>query len=484
MADPTTGTEASGTAPLALRATFPPVDTRDWDALARADLKGQDYDKRLLWRTDEGLTVKPFYRREDLDGLEALTSAIPDGASLRGDDAPWQAVEAPAWPADAIRADLLHDAGATAVQELAWAVAEGIDRLAVATDAGTPVDEAAGTLAFVFAVGSTYFTEIAKLRAARLLWGTAVAAFGPTDPASGAMRVHVRTARANKGTYDPYTNLLRATTEAMSAAIGGADTLLVEPHGYEPHLAINVQRILAEEAHLDAVADPAAGSYYVESLTDALAREAWAQVQQIEQAGGYTAARAAGQLDAHLTTARAAREKAVSSRRRTLVGVNNYPDLTEHAPSAGPFPVPEAPDGLAPLRLAAPFESMRERTARHAAATGRTPDVHLLTRGDVRMRMARANFCLNFFGCAGLAITQGPDVPADADLVVLCSADAEYVALAQDVVPSTRVPVLVAGNPKDVVEALTAAGVQGFVHVQSDAVATLTQWQDRLGMAK
>uniref|UniRef100_UPI0037C5583A methylmalonyl-CoA mutase family protein n=1 Tax=Luteitalea sp. TaxID=2004800 RepID=UPI0037C5583A len=179
MADPTTGTGAPGTAPLALRATFPPVETREWDALARADLKGQDYDKRLLWRTDEGLTVKPFYRREDLDGLEALTSAIPDGASLRSDDAPWQAVEAPAWPADAIRADLLHDAGATAVQELAWAVAEGIDRLAVATDAGTPVDEAAGTLAFVFAVGSTYFTEIAKLRAARLLWGTAVAAFGP-----------------------------------------------------------------------------------------------------------------------------------------------------------------------------------------------------------------------------------------------------------------------------------------------------------------
>ncbi len=100
------------------------------------------------------------------------------------------------------------------------------------------------------------------------------------------MRLHVRTARANTSTHDPYTNLLRATTEAMSAAIGGADTMLVEPHGYDAHLAINVQRILAEEAHLDAVADPAGGSYYIEAITDALAREAWTQFQALEAARG------------------------------------------------------------------------------------------------------------------------------------------------------------------------------------------------------
>ena len=190
-------------------------------------------------------------------------------------------------------------------------------------------------------------------------------------------RLHVRTARANKSVYDPYTNLLRATTEAMSAAIGGADTLLVEPHGYDPHLAINVQRILAEESHLDAVADPAAGSYYIEALTDALAREAWKPFQQVE-AQAATRQRCAGPRSC-AGRVRAAREKAVSSRRRTLVGVNNYPDLTEQAPSAPPCP----PTGTLALRLAAPFEAIA-RAPRGTPALGRAPIVHLLTRGDVK----------------------------------------------------------------------------------------------------
>ena len=438
-----------------------------------------------MWRTDEGLAVKPFYRRDDLAGLDAQTAAVPGVPPfVRGDVTPWQATESPSWPDDAIRADRLHDAGATAVQELAWALAEGVDRVAAAVSAGASAATAAEGCAFVFAVGSTYFMEIAKLRAARLLWATAVPAFAPDAVSGSPMRLHVRTARSNKSVHDPYTNLLRVTTEAMSAAIGGADTLLVEPHGFDAHLAINVQRILAEESRLDAVADPAGGSYYVEALTDALAREAWALFQQIEAAGGYAAAVKAGLREAHLQPSRAAREKAVSSRRRTLVGVNSYPDLTTNEPADGPFPLADDADGLPPLRLAAPFEAMRARTARHAAATGRTPVVHLLTRGDVKMRMARANFCQNFFGCAGFDISQGPDVPSTLDLLVLCSADAEYPALAQAVMPTVQVPVVVAGNPKEHVDTLTAAGVQGFVHIQSDAVQTLTAWQDRLGMAK
>ncbi len=469
-------------APLALRDLFPPVPTEAWEALVRADLKGADYDARLVWRTEEGVTVRPFYRREDLVGLEVQTGALPDAPPfVRGDLAPWRVVETPDWPADAIRADRLHDAGATAVQELAWAVADGVDRLASETDGGRSVDDAARGLAFVFAVGSLYFVEIAKLRAARLLWGAAVAAFGPTRAASRVMRLHVRTARANKSVYDPYTNLLRVTTEAMAAAIGGADSLLVEPHGFDPHLAVNVQRILVEEAHLDVVADPAGGSYYVESLTDALGREAWTLFQEIEAAGGAAAARAAGLLDAHLDASRTRRAQAVALRRRTLVGVNDYPDLTEKGPAVGPFPEVDA-GGPLPMRLAAPFESIRARTARHAAATGRTPVVHLLTRGDLRMRMARANFCLNFFGCAGFDVTQGDVLPPAADLVVLCSADDAYPALVREVVPLVAAPVIVAGYPRDRIDDLRAAGVQGFVHVRSDAVATLTEWQDRLGM--
>ena len=182
-------------------------------------------------------------------------------------------------------------------------------------------------MTFVFAVGSLYFLEIAKLRAARLAWAQAVAAFGPANPDSARARLHVRTARINKSLYDPYTNLLRATTEALSAAIGGCDRLAVEAFGFDEHLAVNVQRILKEESLIDAVADPAGGSYYVEALTDALARAAWTEFQQVEAEGGFAAALTAGAIPGRLAASRAAREAAVSSRRRTLVGVNNYPDV-------------------------------------------------------------------------------------------------------------------------------------------------------------
>jgi methylmalonyl-CoA mutase len=169
-------------------------------------------------------------------------------------------------------------------------------------------------------------------------------------------------------------------------------------------------------------------------------------------------------------------------RRRTLVGVNNYPDLGELAPSGAIAPADEG--GPVPAwRMAEPFEAIRARTERHAARTGRRPRVLLLTRGDVRMRTARANFCLNFFGCAGFEVVQA-DAPGDdrADLVVLCSSDPEYLPLAEEVCPAVAVPVLVAGNPRDQADALRAAGVAGFVHAQSDAVRMLTEWQDGIGI--
>jgi methylmalonyl-CoA mutase len=295
------------------------------------------------------------------------------------------------------------------------------------------------------------------------------------------MHLAVRTSLRNKSVYDRHTNLLRVTTEALSAVIGGCDQLAVDPFGFDPHLALNVQRILKEESHLDVVADPAGGSYYIEALTDSLAREAWKLFQQVEAEGGYSAAVASGSMAKALAESRTAREKAVSSRRRTLVGVNNYPNVSEKTPE---FAAPAHVDSALPqTRLAEPFERIRERTARHARDTGRCPKILLLKRGDVKMRSVRANFCLNFFGCAGFDFIESEEYAGqDADLVVLCSSDPEYLPLAQEVCPKVQAPVLVAGNPKDQIEALKAAGVQGFVHVQSDAVETLTAWQDRIGM--
>ena len=154
----------------------------------------------------------------------------------------------------AVRADLLHEAGAHAIQELGYGIAAGVERLVELT-ATLPVDTVAPGIEFVFAVGPAYFVEIAKLRAARMLWAQAVSAFGPRDDGACRMRLHVRTPRRNKSAYDRYTNLLRVTTEAFAAAVGGCDQLTVEPFGFDAHLALNVQRILKEESHLDAVAD-------------------------------------------------------------------------------------------------------------------------------------------------------------------------------------------------------------------------------------
>ncbi len=480
MSDPRTGTEL-GAEILNLGQDFPPVSTAAWEAVIQKDLKGADYEKKLVWRSDEGLAARPYYRGEDLTGLSAQTDSLPGQFPfVRGEGKAWKIDQGAVAAADAVRADLLLEAGADAIQQLGIGLAEGVEKLAEKCERGS-VDAAARGIEFVFAVGSTYFFEIAKLRAARMMWARAVAAFGPVDLECSRMNLHVRTARLNKSVCDPYTNLLRVTTEAMSAAIGGCETLTVERCGFEEHLALGVQRVLAEEAHLNAVADPAGGSYYIEALTASLAREGWKLFQRIEAGGGYSQALSAGWLAEEIAKTRAGREKAVSSRRKAMVGVNNYPDLNgkpmESAPAA------EAGAAFPQFRLAEPFEKIRQRTAKHAAATGRLPKVLLLKRGDVKMRTARANFALNFLGCAGFEITESEEYSgSDADLMVLCSSDPEYLAFAQEICAAAKVPVLVAGNPKEQIDALKAAGVQGFIHIASDAVETLTYWQGRLGM--
>jgi methylmalonyl-CoA mutase len=463
--------KAPGTETLDLAKEFPPVPTATWEAAIAKDLKGADYEKKLVWRTEEGIAVRPYYRAE---GVAKLAPQRVVGH--------WAIAQDAKPGPDAVRADLLHEAGAHAVQELGYALAMGVEKLAALAEK-QPAEKVAPKVEFVFAVGPYFFVEVAKLRAARLLWAQAVAAFGATSAEAQRMKLSVRTPRRNKSIFDRYTNLLRVTTEALSAVVGGCDGLTVEPFGFEDHVAQNVQRLLQEESHLDAVADPAGGSYYVEALTDAVAQASWKLFQDVEAQGGWSKALAAGAVEKALAESRAARQKALSGRRRALVGVNNYPNMMEKAPEAQ-APAPEKSAlPLAPTRLAEPFEQIRLRTLAHAKATGKAPKVLLLTRGDVKMRGARAGFSLNFLGCAGFEIVES-DQLQPADLVVLCSSDPEYLAFAQDICPKVKVPVLVAGNPKEQMEALKAAGVQGFIHIQSDAVETLTHWQDALGLRK
>lgn len=273
---------------LNLSQDFPPVPADVWEAAIQRDLNGADHETKLVWDTDEGIPVRPYYRSDALAGLEAQISAVPGRFPfVRGTGMAWKIDQTGSINENAVRADLLLEAGGDSVQQLGIALADGTEKLAILTET-RPLEVAAREIQFVFAVGSTYFFEIAKLRAARMLWAKVVEEFKPSDLDACRMNLHVRTALVNKGDCDPYINMLRATTEAMSAAIGGCESLMVQPSGFDEHFAISIQRVLAEEAHLNVVADPAGGSYYIEALTASLAREAWKLFQRIEAAGGYT----------------------------------------------------------------------------------------------------------------------------------------------------------------------------------------------------
>lgn len=446
-------TEAST---LNLRAEFPPVPVEAWEAQIKTDLKGADYEKRLVWKTDEGLRVMPYY---------ALVTAPEPRPPVHGGG--WKLVEPGSMPPADVDATCYQDAGSTTVEELAFALAEAVEVYAAVPK----------PLIVRFAAGPVFFLELAKFRAARMLWAHAARVFGAPE-SHARLTLHALTARWNKTLYDENSNLLRATCESLAAVAGGCDLLTVRPELFDARLALNIGRILREESHLDKVADPGAGSYYIEALTELLAREAWARFLDVEAEGGFARYHALGKVDAAVAASRAAKDQLYAQRRRVLVGVNNYPNANEQALDRS-YLVPPVDDTTAlPLwRASGVFERLRLRTEQYAKKTGRRPKVALLERGDVKMRRARATFCANFFGCAGFEITSGKG-----DLAVLCSSDAEYPELAKAMVPGSDVPVLVAGNPKEHIEQLKAAGVAGFVHLASNLVDTLTEWQHRLGV--
>jgi methylmalonyl-CoA mutase len=399
-----------------------------------------------------------------------------------------RAVLTPLFRPVAVGAHRFSEAGATIVQELGFAIAQGADIIAQLTDRGFTADEAAQTMAFSFAIGSNYFMEIAKLRAVRTLWARIVESFGPADIRAGGMTICAHTSYLTKTIYDPYVNVLRATTEAMAAALGGADSIEVsafdrtyrEPGEASRRLARNTHLILRQEALLDRSVDVAGGSYYLENLTDSLAREAWTLFQKVEAAGGYLRYRGSGALADDIAKSHAERESAVGARRIAIVGTNQYPNLQERM-----LPKIEREDS-AP-RYARIFEAIRLRTERYAVRSGHTPRFLLLESGDVKMRKARSGFAANFFGCAGFEIETGEAITGDPDAIVLCSSDPEYAALAPRVIEELRAagkstPVIVAGNPTDSIEQLKLAGVADFVHVRSNAAEVLRGWQERLGV--
>ncbi|WP_374685870.1 methylmalonyl-CoA mutase family protein [Promineifilum sp.] len=229
-----------------------------------------------------------------------------------------------------------HNAGGNAVQELAFGLATAVAYVRALAERGVDIAVAARHVRFDFAVGGHFFMEVAKLRAVRLLWAQAAAAFGGDEEAQ-RLHLHARTARRNKTTTDPYVNLLRVTTEALAAAVGGVDSLHVAPFDeplrppdeFSRRIARNVQVILQEEAHLTEVIDPAGGAYAVEALTEALAREAWALFQEVERRGGMAAALQSGFVQAAVAAVAEKRAANLAKRRDVLAGTNQYANATE-----------------------------------------------------------------------------------------------------------------------------------------------------------
>ena len=604
---------------------FPPVPTEKWEEVITADLKGADYERKLVWKTGEGFNVRPYYRAENLEGIKFLGSQAGEFPYVRGTHAHnrWRvhqtvsvvcpkeanaealkilnagvdslgfciasadfsaadldtllkdicipAVEITfcgektAHVAELVLAkvekegiakedvriafcidplvkglsskgefcspngekciarivELIHktkeykhvrivtvagqtfgNSGSTIVEELAFTLSAGHDYLVRLTDAGLDVDAAARKLRFSFSVSSNYFMEIAKFRAARMLWANIVKGYGPAKNCACKMQIHAETSRWNQTVYDPYVNMLRGTTEAMSATIAGVhslevtpfDTSFENPTEFSKRIARNVELLLKNESHFDQVVDPAGGSYYVENLTQSIAAEAWKLFLEIEQKGGYTEAYKAGLIVERIKASAAAKDKNIATRRQTLLGANQYPNFTEVAGkeiTAESVTRKQAEGNvLVPYRGAMAFEEMRLQVDR----SGKEPKAFMLTCGNLGMARARSQFSCNFFACAGIkvidntyfkSIEEGAKAALEskAQIVVVCASDDDYAEAAPKVkeLLGGKAILVVAGAPACAPE-LEAQGITNFINVKSNVLETLKFYLKEMGI--
>ena len=604
---------------------FPPVPTEKWEEVITADLKGADYERKLVWKTGEGFNVRPYYRAENLEGIKFLGSQAGEFPYVRGTHAHnrWRvhqtvsvvcpkeanaealkilnagvdslgfciasadfsaadldtllkdicipAVEITfcgektAHVAELVLAkvekegiakedvriafcidplvkglsskgefcspngekciarivELIHktkeykhvrivtvagqtfgNSGSTIVEELAFTLSAGHDYLVRLTDAGLDVDAAARKLRFSFSVSSNYFMEIAKFRAARMLWANIVKGYGPAKNCACKMQIHAETSRWNQTVYDPYVNMLRGTTEAMSATIAGVHSLEVMPFDasfenpteFSKRIARNVELLLKNESHFDQVVDPAGGSYYVENLTQSIAAEAWKLFLEIEEKGGYTEAYKAGLIVERIKASAAAKDKNIATRRQTLLGANQYPNFTEVAGkeiTAESVTRKQAEGNvLVPYRGAMAFEEMRL----HVDRSGKEPKAFMLTCGNLGMARARSQFSCNFFACAGIkvidntyfkSIEEGVKAALEskAQIVVVCASDDDYAETAPKIkeLLGGKAILVVAGAPACAPE-LEAQGITNFINVKSNVLETLKFYLKEMGI--
>ncbi|HLN56794.1 MAG TPA: methylmalonyl-CoA mutase family protein [Bacteroidales bacterium] len=400
-----------------------------------------------------------------------------------------------------IKASDIDNAGGDMVQELAFALSMGCEYMVQMTERGIGSEEAASKIRFTFGIGSNYFPEIAKLRAARILWSAVLKGFCKEN--CPPMEIHCVTTRWNKTVFDPYVNMLRNQTEAMSAVLGGTNSLTVEPFDaayreadvFSERISRNQQLILKEEARFDKVSDPSAGSYYIEKLTDLLAEAAWKLYLETEEQGGFLSALQKGFVQKNISESASQKKKDVATRRKILLGTNQYANSREKLPQADSIvkSTKSSAIDVEPIKIfrgAEDYETIRMSVE----SSGKKPHVFLLPLGNPLMRKARAQFSSVFFACGGYRVTDnhgfesvesGVSAAIDAkpDIVVICSSDEEYATAAPEIYNNLKDKciVVVAGNPA-CAEELRSAGIVNFIHVKSDVPETLRQFNLKFGI--
>ena len=443
-------------------------------------------------------------------GQWAASGGIDDLDDLLAGAVGWAARHAAEFPSVrtiSVDAARFHEAGAAEVDELAVSVAAGVAYLRKLTAAGMTVDEACGQLEFRYSATPDQFLTIAKLRAARRLWQRAAEVAGAGVDAQRQVQ-HAVTSTAAGTRYDPWVNLLRSTVECFGAGVGGADAVTVLPHDelLEPggselgrRLARNTQIVLIEESHLSRVVDIPGGSWYVESLTDQLAETAWDRFRAIEREGGLVASLESGSLQAHIAETSRARDRAIATRSWPLTGLSEFPDIGETPPASPALSSSAAGARFAPVvshRWSAAFEHQRGRADEVERASGTRPGVFLACLGTAASHTARATFAKNLFEVGGIRavasepLTSGPEAAAafaasGLRLVCICGSDDLYGELGVDVAAALQsvgpVRMYLAGQPKPLLDDLTAAGVEGYVRAGGDALSLVTEALDAVG---
>ncbi|MBR1158938.1 methylmalonyl-CoA mutase family protein [Bradyrhizobium elkanii] len=403
----------------------------------------------------------------------------------------------------------VHDAGGSEVQELAFTLALGLAYLRMLEGAGIDLDAARAAISFRLSADADQFLTMAKFRALRLLWARVEQACGLTPK---PIFVNAQTAWRMLTQRDPNVNMLRATIATFAAGLGGANAITVLPHtlalglpdDFARRVARNTQLVLLDESNLAKVSDPAAGAGGIETLTSQLCEAAWTLFQEIEKAGGVFAALERGLLQNKVAATRSLRETNVAKRRDVLTGASEFPDLREAVPAVLDVK-PSAPvspadakvkfDALAPIRLAEPFEALRDKSDAALKAHGARPKIFLANLGTAADFTARATFAKSFFetggieaidseGFADAAVLAAAFKASGAAMACICSSDKVYAVSAAEAARALQGAgarhIYLAGRPADQEAALRAAGVSEFVFAGGDALATLREAYRRM----